>query len=57
MAIVKDYFLPSGCHIIVHDDYYKSKTPEEVEQVIDNISNIVFNELLRQQAQDKKGGC
>ncbi len=40
MAVVKDYYSPEGCHIIVHDDCYKDRTPEETQKIIDNVSRI-----------------
>ncbi|MBD5395639.1 MAG: hypothetical protein HDR71_15570 [Lachnospiraceae bacterium] len=55
MAIIKDYISSSGCHIVVHDDCIV-KTQKEVDQIIDNVSRIMVNELLRQQAQEDKGG-
>ena len=54
MAIIKDYISPRGCHIVVHDDYMV-KTREEAQKIIDNLSQIVVNELLRQQAQGGEG--
>lgn len=41
MAIVKDYYSPEGCHIIVHDDYYKDITPEENKARLERAAQIV----------------
>lgn len=54
MAVIKDYVSSSGCHIVVHDDDIV-KTQKEVDQIIDNVSQIMINELLRKQAQEGKG--
>lgn len=51
MAVIKDYYSDTGCHIIVHDDDMV-KTKEEAQQIIDNLAQIVLNELLRQHAQE-----
>lgn len=42
MAIVKDYYSPEGCHIIVHDDYYKDITPEENKARLERATQIVL---------------
>ena len=42
MAIVKDYYSPEGCHIIVYDDFYKNITPEENEAILKRASEIVL---------------
>ena len=42
MAIVQDYYSPEGCHIIVHDDFYKNITPEENEARLKRASEIVL---------------
>lgn len=44
MAVIKDY-MNFECHIIVHDDFIRS--PEEVKQIIDNVSKIVLDEEMR----------
>ncbi len=50
MAVIKDYFSETGCHIIIHDDCIV-KTQEEVDRIIDNVSQIIVNELLRQRSE------
>jgi hypothetical protein len=45
MAVVKDYYSPEGCHITVHDDCYKS--PEEQEEIIKRVSELVLREEYR----------
>lgn len=42
MAIVQDYYSPEGCHIIVHDDYYKDITPEENKARLERATQIVL---------------
>lgn len=44
MAIVRDYYSPEGCHILVDDSYYANKTPEEIQVHI----NIAFLEENRE---------
>lgn len=45
MAVVKDYYSPEGCHIIVYDDSYK--TPEEQKAIISRVSEMVLREEFR----------
>lgn len=40
MAVIKDYISPTGCHIIVHDDYIQP--PQEVEKIIQRVSDLVY---------------
>ena len=47
MAVVRDYYSPEGCHIIVHDDCYKDKTPEETQKVVGKVSEIILREEFR----------
>lgn len=47
MAIVRDYYSPEGCHIIVHDDYYINKTPEEQQAIISRVSELILREEFR----------
>ncbi len=47
MAVVRDYYSPEGCHIIVHDDCYKDKTPEETQKVVSRVSEIILREEFR----------
>lgn len=45
MAVVKDYYSPEGCHIMVYDDCYK--TPEEQRAIIRRVSELVLREEYR----------
>ena len=47
MAVVQDYYTPQGCHIIVHDDFYRDITPEENKARLDRASGIVLREEFR----------
>lgn len=54
MAVIADYTTETGCRIIVHDDCIRP--PEEVEQIIKNVSRIVLEEerkKLKKAADDK----
>ncbi|MEY8265130.1 hypothetical protein AALA79_01935 [Lachnospiraceae bacterium 64-25] len=42
MAVVREYCSPEGCRITVHDDCYKDKTPEETQQIISRVSEIIL---------------
>lgn len=42
MAVIEDYVTETGCRIIVHDDCIRP--PEEVEQIIKNVSRIVLEQ-------------
>lgn len=52
MAVIRDY-MNGPCHIIVHDD--SIRPPEEVKQIIDRVSQIVYQEELRKHMQEKNG--
>lgn len=53
MAVIKDYY-QGQCHIIVHDDYIRP--PEEVQKIIDRVSEIVYAaELKRYMEQLQQG--
>ncbi len=54
MAVVKDYFSPEGCHIIVHDDCYKDKTLEEVRAIVDRVSEIVLRAEYQKYIENRK---
>lgn len=41
MAVIQDYYNGS-CHIVVHDDYI-IQDPEEVQKIVDRISQVVIN--------------
>lgn len=45
MAIVKDYYSPEGCHIIVDDACYKP--PEEQKEILKYVSRLVIQEEYR----------
>lgn len=47
MAIVKDYYSPEGCHIIVHDDFYRDISPEENQARLNRAAQIVLREEFR----------
>lgn len=47
MAIVKDYYSPEGCHIIVHDDFYRNISPEENQARLNRAAQIVLREEFR----------
>ncbi|MCM1112178.1 MAG: hypothetical protein NC399_02870 [Muribaculum sp.] len=47
MAIVRDYQDGGHCRIIVHDDYFRDRSKEEVDAIIDRVSAIVIAEELR----------
>lgn len=53
VAVVRDYYTPEGCHIIVHDDCYKDKTPEETQEIVDRVSKIVLQEEFRKFVQSQ----
>lgn len=52
MAVVKDYYSPEGCHIIVHDDCYK--TPEEQKAIISRVSEMVLREEFRKFTEQRR---
>lgn len=54
MAIVRDYYSPEGCHILVGDDYYVNKTPEEIQVHIDTVSAIQIRESLRRYIESQR---
>ena len=56
MAIVKDYYSPEGCHIIVHDDCYRDITPEENQARFDRAAQIVLREEFRKFIESEKKG-
>ncbi len=51
MAVIKDY-MQGACHIIVHDDYIRP--PEEVERIIDRVSELVIAADMRRHMQNKQ---
>lgn len=50
MAVVQDY-MNGACHITVYDD--KICSAEEVQQIIDRVSRIVYSEELRKHMEKK----
>lgn len=54
MAVVRDYYSPEGCHIIVHDDCYRDKTSEETQAVIHRVSEIIWREEYRKHMEFQK---
>lgn len=56
MAIVQDYYSPEGCHIIVHDDFYKDITPEENKARFDRATQIVLREEFRKYMESLRKG-
>lgn len=52
--VVKDYYI-GNTHIKICDDYYRDKTPEEIEAINQRISDkcyeLLYNAYLRKQAQ------
>lgn len=54
MAIVRDYYRPEGCHILVGDDYYVNKTPEEIQAHINTVSAIQIRESLRRYIESQR---
>lgn len=56
MAIVKDYYSPEGCHIIVHDDYYKDITPEENKARLERATQIVLQAEFERYLKSLKKG-
>lgn len=53
MAVIRDY-MNGPCRIIVHDD--SIRPPEEVEKIIDRVSEIVINEEMRKHMERLKKG-
>lgn len=47
MAVVQDYYTPQGCHIVIHDDFYRDNTPEENKARFDRAAQIVLREEFR----------
>ena len=56
MAIVKDYYSPEGCHIIVHDNYYKDITPEENKARLERATQIVLQAEFERYLKSLKKG-
>ncbi len=56
MAVVQDYYSPEGCHIIVHDDFYKDITPEENKARFDRATAIVLREEFRKYIESLRKG-
>lgn len=54
MAVVQDYYTPQGCHIIVHNDFYKDITPEENEARLNRASEIVIREEFRKYMESQR---
>ncbi len=54
MAIVQDYYSPEGCHIIVHDDFYRNISPEENTARLDRATAIVLGEEFRKFMESQK---
>ncbi len=49
MAVIADYTSETGCRIIVHDDCIQP--PEEVEKIIQRVSDLVIQEEIRKHSQ------
>lgn len=51
MGIVKEYITDEGTHVIIRDDYYRDKTPEEIElirkDIIDTATKVYWNIVER----------
>ncbi len=56
MAVVQDYYSPEGCHIIVHDDFYRDITPEENKARFDRATKIVLREEFRKYLESLRKG-
>ena len=52
MAVVKDYYSPEGCHIVVDDDCYA--TPEEQKAILSRVSKLVLQEEFRRFVQSQR---
>lgn len=54
MAIVRDYYSPEGCHILIDNSCYVNKTPEEKQAHIDTVSAIQIRESRRRYIEDQR---
>ena len=50
--VVKDYYI-GHTHVKICDDYCRDKTPEQVQQILDNIARITVGSV--REAQKEKG--
>lgn len=54
MAIVRDYYSPEGCHIIVDDSCYVNKTPEEIQVHINAAFLVEQREEFRRHTEARR---
>lgn len=53
--VVRQIILPSGAKGNICDDYCRDKTPEEVQQILDSVAEIVVRSMLAQMYRDDSG--
>ena len=52
MAVIKTIKYGSG-EVRIHDDYCKDKTPEQIQEIVQNVSRIVMRFYRQQEAEGK----
>ena len=52
MAIIKTIKYGSG-EVRIHDDYCKDKTPEQIQEIVQNVSRIVMRFYRQQEAEER----
>lgn len=54
MAVVRDYY-NGACHVIIHDDSYKNRTQEEINESLKRIGEISYlNKICIALAEEEK---